>query len=71
MEKKVYRHEFKYICSEAQLACLKGRLSGVMRYDAHADFEGKLDAKLVEWFAEALAEERPEDKKRSALHKEL
>ncbi len=33
--------------------------------------EGKLDAKLVEWFAEALAEERPEDKKRSALHKEL
>ena len=47
MEKKVYRHEFKYICSEAQLACLKGRLSGVMRYDVHADFDGKYRIRSV------------------------
>lgn len=41
MEKRTYRHEFKYICSEAQLARLKGRLSGIMRFDSHADGDGK------------------------------
>lgn len=47
MEKKVYRHEFKYICSEAQLACLKGRLSGIMQYDAHADNRGNYNIRSV------------------------
>ena len=47
MEKKTYRHEFKYICSEAQLACLKGRLSGIMRFDPHADGNGKYRIRSV------------------------
>lgn len=40
MEEKLYRHEFKYVCSEAQLACLKVRLAGIMQYDSHADETG-------------------------------
>ncbi len=40
MEKKAYRHELKYICSEAQFALIKGRLLSMMRYDAHADKDG-------------------------------
>lgn len=47
LEKKTYRHEFKYICSEAQLACLKGRLSGIMRFDSHADQNGKYQIRSV------------------------
>lgn len=47
MEKRTYRHEFKYICSEAQLACLKGRLSGIMRFDVHADMDGKYQIRSV------------------------
>ena len=47
LEKKTYRHEFKYICSEAQLACLKGRLSGIMRFDPHADGNGKYRIRSV------------------------
>ena len=41
MEKKNFRHEFKYICTEAQLACLQSRLAGVMKYDTHADEQGR------------------------------
>lgn len=47
MESKTYRHEFKYICSETQLARIKGRLSGLMRYDIHADKEGKYGIRSV------------------------
>lgn len=47
MEKKAYRHEFKYICSEAQLARLKGRLSPLMRLDVHADGNGKYNVRSV------------------------
>lgn len=47
MEKKVYRHELKYICSEAQLACLRGRLSSVMRHDPNADPSGKYRIRSV------------------------
>ncbi len=47
MEKKAYRHEFKYICSEAQFARLKGRLSPLMCFDAHADGSGKYNIRSV------------------------
>lgn len=47
MEKKTYRHEFKYVCSEAQLACLRGRLFGIMRFDPHADENGKYRIRSV------------------------
>ncbi len=47
MEERTFRHEFKYICSEAQLACLKGRLSGMMRFDPHADQNGKYQIRSV------------------------
>ena len=47
LEKKTYRHEFKYICSEAQLACLRGRLSGIMRFDPHADGDGRYRIRSV------------------------
>ena len=36
----MYRHEFKYRCTAAQLAVLKGRLDAVMVPDAHAGPEG-------------------------------
>ncbi len=35
-----YRHEFKYICSEAQLAILSVRLNGMMQRDIHAGENG-------------------------------
>lgn len=47
MGKNLYRHELKYVCSEAQLACLKGRLAGIMRYDLHADHSGKYNIRSV------------------------
>ena len=47
MEKKNFRHEFKYICTEAQLACLQSRLAGVMKYDAHADEQGRYGIRSV------------------------
>lgn len=36
----MYRHEFKYRCTAAQLAVLKGRLDAVMVPDCHAGPEG-------------------------------
>lgn len=47
MEEKAYRHEFKYICSEAQLAVLAGRLSGIMRFDSHAGKDGNYQIRSV------------------------
>ena len=47
MTKSTFRHEFKYICSEAQLACLKGRLGGIMKVDKHADDNGKYNIRSV------------------------
>lgn len=36
-----YRHEFKYLCTEAQLQMLRVRLTGIMNKDVHAGSEGK------------------------------
>lgn len=36
-----FRHEFKYVCSEAQLVCLQHRINGLMRKDLHADSAGR------------------------------
>lgn len=47
MTKRAFRHEFKYICSEAQLACLRGRLGGLMKVDKHADADGKYNIRSV------------------------
>ena len=47
LEKKNFRHEFKYICTEAQLACLQSRLAGVMKYDTHADGQGRYRIRSV------------------------
>lgn len=41
MDKKNFRHEFKYLCTEAQLAQIQSRLSGIMHYDSHTNAEGK------------------------------
>lgn len=35
-----YRHEFKYLCTEAQLAMLEVRLKGLMKKDIHAGSNG-------------------------------
>lgn len=37
---EAYRHEFKYLCTEAQLAILKVRLRGMMPPDRHAGASG-------------------------------
>ncbi len=47
LEQKKFRHEFKYVCSEAQLASLKARLTGIMKYDTHADGNGKYQIRSV------------------------
>ena len=31
-----YRHEYKYICSEQQLALIQNNIKGLMECDAHA-----------------------------------
>ena len=35
-----YRHEFKYLCSDGELAVLKVRLQGLVRPDPHAGADG-------------------------------
>lgn len=35
-----FRHEFKYICSDAQLAVLKNRLQGILKKDSHVGKDG-------------------------------
>lgn len=35
-----YRHEFKYLCSNGELAVLKVRLQGLVRPDPHAGADG-------------------------------
>ena len=35
------RHEFKYLCTEGQLAILKARLDSIMKKDSHAGRDGK------------------------------
>lgn len=45
MEK--YRHEFKYFCSEGQLAILSARLKGIMQADSHAGREGRYHVKSL------------------------
>lgn len=35
-----YRHEYKYVCSERQLACIKGRIEPYMCIDANAGGRG-------------------------------
>lgn len=42
-----YRHEFKYICSDAQLECIKRRLVGLMHYDKHTDINGTYNVRSV------------------------
>lgn len=36
-----YRHEFKYLCTDAQLAMLEVRLKGLLKKDAHAENNGR------------------------------
>ena len=35
-----YRHEFKYLCSDGELAVLKVRLQGLAKPDPHAGADG-------------------------------
>lgn len=35
-----YRHEIKYICSEAQLAIIRNRISGICKKDKHVNEDG-------------------------------
>ena len=36
-----YRHEFKYLCTDAQLIMLDVRLKGIMSKDIHAGDNGR------------------------------
>lgn len=42
-----YRHEFKYLCTQAQLAMLRVRLQGLMAPDAYAGEDGKYRIKSL------------------------
>ncbi len=42
-----YRHEFKYLCSEAQLTMLAVRLKGIMQTDSHAGSNGRYGVKSL------------------------
>ncbi len=42
-----YRHEFKYLCSEAQLVMLAARLKGIMRPDSHTGADGRYMVKSL------------------------
>lgn len=35
MEDKKYRHEFKYLCSEAQIAMIQNRINNLLKIDSH------------------------------------
>lgn len=39
-EKVRFRHEFKYLCTQAQAAALLSRLKGIMKADSHAGSDG-------------------------------
>lgn len=47
MDNKKFRHEFKYVCTDGQFACLKARLTGVMKYDSHADSNGCYNVRSI------------------------
>jgi len=40
-ETEKYRHEFKYLCTDAQLAMLEVRLTGIMQKDVHTGPNGR------------------------------
>lgn len=42
-----YRHEFKYLCTQAQLVMLRVRLQGLMAPDAYAGADGKYQVKSL------------------------
>lgn len=42
-----YRHEFKYLCTQAQLMMLRVRLQGLMESDVHAGTDGKYRIKSL------------------------
>ena len=42
-----YRHEFKYLCTQAQLVMLRVRLQGLMAPDAYAGSDGKYRIKSL------------------------
>ena len=42
-----YRHEFKYLCTQAQLMILRVRLQGLMAPDVHAGADGKYRIKSL------------------------
>ncbi len=44
---KAWRHEFKYLCTEGQLAMLYPRLDSVMSIDMHAGGNGKYEVKSM------------------------
>lgn len=41
IENEKYRHEFKYLCTQGQLALLETRLRGIMQKDSHVGEDGK------------------------------
>lgn len=38
---KVFRHELKYVCSEAELSVIQSRIQHLMQLDSHADQNGQ------------------------------
>ena len=42
-----FRHEFKYLCTQAQLVTLRARLQGLMEPDAYAGADGKYRIKSL------------------------
>ncbi len=47
IRKLSYRHEFKYLCTNAQLAMLEVRLKGLMQKDSHAGAAGRYTVKSM------------------------
>lgn len=47
IRRQSYRHEFKYLCTNAQLAMLEVRLKGLMQKDPHAGAAGKYTVKSM------------------------
>lgn len=47
MNNERYRHELKYIVSEAELCALRARIKGILRPDPHADATGRYQVRSI------------------------
>ena len=47
MNNERYRHELKYIVSEAELCALRARIKGILRPDPHADLTGRYQVRSI------------------------